>query len=61
MAIDRHMGDMLILYMAIAGNSKIGVSYITSHTETMLWLTEKIMNIKWKIERFNGKAIISLS
>jgi RNA 3'-terminal phosphate cyclase (ATP) len=60
MAIDRHMGDMLILYMAIAGNSKIGVSYITSHTETMLWLTEKIMNVKWKVEKINNKAIISL-
>lgn len=61
MAIDRHMGDMMILYMAIAGGLQMGVSSLTLHAETMIWLTEKFFNIKWNIERMNGRAIVRLS
>lgn len=62
MALDRHMGDMIVLYMAMAeGESRIGVSSLTLHTETMLWLTEKFFNVKWSVEKSDGKAIIKRS
>lgn len=59
MAMDRHMGDMIILYMAIAKEKgQVGISSLTLHTETMIWLTQKFFNIKWSVEKINGKAII---
>lgn len=55
MAVDRHLGDMLIMYMAIAmGRSEIGVTELTMHTETMIWLTEKFLGLTWSVEKGSG-------
>ncbi|MGQ9759241.1 MAG: RNA 3'-terminal phosphate cyclase [Candidatus Methanomethylicaceae archaeon] len=60
MAADRHLGDMLIIYMAMAkGHSKVGVSSLTLHAETMIWLTERFMGLSWTVERAgDGTAIL---
>jgi len=49
MAADRHMGDMAIIYMASAtGISELGISSMTPHTETMIWLSEVFLGVKWE-------------
>lgn len=43
-AIDAHTGDMLVPYLALAaGVSRIGISRVSSHLETNIWATERIL------------------
>ncbi|NPA23954.1 MAG: RNA 3'-terminal phosphate cyclase [Crenarchaeota archaeon] len=50
-AFDRHMGDMLVPYIALAdGHSKIGVARLTLHTITNVYVVEKILNVKFRVE-----------
>jgi len=49
-SLDRHMGDILIPYMAVAeGHSEISVSQITMHTLTNIYIAEKLLNIKFQV------------
>ncbi len=49
--VDRHMGDILIPYMAVAeGRSTIQVSEITMHTLTNIKVAEMIAEIKFEVE-----------
>ena len=49
--VDRHLGDILIPYMAVAeGRSEISVSEITSHTITNIKVAEMIMNVKFEVQ-----------
>jgi RNA 3'-terminal phosphate cyclase (ATP) len=49
--IDRHMGDMLIPYMAVAnGRSQIRVSEITLHTITNIKVAELITDARFQVE-----------
>ncbi|MEN3036575.1 MAG: RNA 3'-terminal phosphate cyclase [Candidatus Methanosuratincola petrocarbonis] len=55
MALDSHLGDMLVPLVALAGGvSKIGVSKITPHSETMIWLCSKFLGTRFEIERLKG-------
>jgi len=50
MAMDSHLCDMLIPYLAIAsGSSKIGVTRITSHLTTNIWVVEQILRARIEI------------
>jgi len=49
-AFDRHMTDMLIPLMALAGDSSITTNEITSHTKTNIWLCEKFIGKKFKVK-----------
>ncbi|MHA2179656.1 MAG: RNA 3'-terminal phosphate cyclase [Candidatus Thorarchaeota archaeon] len=52
MAIDSHLCDMLIPYMAVAsGTGKIGISNITSHLTTNIWTTEQIMKSQFDLQK----------
>lgn len=51
-ALDRYMGDQIIPYMAIAGNSQVTVTELTEHTLTNIYVTEKITGHKFK---YNGE------
>ena len=49
-SFDRHMGDILIPFMAVAeGRSEISVSQITMHTLTNIHVAEKILNVKFQV------------
>ncbi len=49
--VDRHLGDILIPYMAVAkGRSEIQVSELTLHTITNIDVTEKILGIKFQVQ-----------
>ncbi|MGF7118153.1 RNA 3'-terminal phosphate cyclase [Methanobacterium oryzae] len=60
-ALDRYMGDQIIPYMAIAGNSKIKTAELTNHAVTNIYIAEKIMNKKFNIEgKLGGIATIQV-
>jgi len=59
MAADRQFGDMAVLYMATAkGKSELGVSSLTSHAETMIWLSQRFIGAEWEVERLKGGAAV---
>ncbi len=50
-AVDSHLSDMLVPYMAVAsGDSRIGVTEVTSHLETNVWVAHLILGVKAEIE-----------
>jgi RNA 3'-terminal phosphate cyclase len=51
MSIDSHLCDMLIPYLAVAdGDSKFGVTEVTSHLVTNIWVVERILGTEIKLE-----------
>ena len=62
MAVDVHLADMLVPYLAIAeGTSKIGVSEISSHLRTNIWVAEQILGVEYKLEtKPDGTGILSI-
>jgi RNA 3'-phosphate cyclase len=62
MAIDVHLADMLVPYLAIAeGTSKIGVSEISSHLKTNIWVAEQILGVENRLEtRPDGTGVLSI-
>jgi len=56
-SLDRHMGDMIIPYMAVAdGHSEISVSQITMHAITNIQIAEKILKVKFQVNGNMGQA-----
>jgi RNA 3'-phosphate cyclase len=50
-AIDSHLADMIVPYLAVAnGESTIGISEITSHLTTNLWTIEQILGTPMNLE-----------
>jgi RNA 3'-terminal phosphate cyclase (ATP) len=53
--VDVHLADMLIPYVALAkGRSAYLVRTMSDHLETNIWLVERILNVKFKVEKING-------
>lgn len=51
MALDRHMSDIIIPYIAVAeGRSRITVSQLTLHTMTNIKVTETIARTQFKVQ-----------
>ncbi len=51
MALDRHMADMVIPYMAVAdGESEVGVARLTLHALTNIKVTEIITGVKFEVQ-----------
>jgi RNA 3'-phosphate cyclase len=61
-AIDSHLCDMLIPYLALAkGLSQIGITEITSHLITNIWVAERILGVNITLEGNPGEpGIISI-
>lgn len=58
--IDKYMGDQIIPYLAIAGNSQIMVAEYTLHTKTNISIVEKLTGKKFKVEgKIGEKSVIS--
>jgi RNA 3'-phosphate cyclase len=53
-AVDRWSADQLMIYMALAGNSKIKTSKITNHIKTNAYVIEQFLNIKFKLDEKNN-------
>ncbi len=59
MALDRHSGDMIIPYLAIAsGRSRVGISKLTLHAESNIWLVEQFLPVRFRVEGELGKPSI---
>ncbi|MEM5814259.1 MAG: RNA 3'-terminal phosphate cyclase [Candidatus Aenigmatarchaeota archaeon] len=54
-AVDRHAADMLLPYMALAGEGKIKTPEITNHILTNASVIEKFLPVKFGIEGERGK------
>jgi RNA 3'-phosphate cyclase len=53
--VDAHLADMLIPYVALAqGKSAYSTRTISEHLETNIWLAEKILNVKFNVEKVGG-------
>lgn len=55
-ALDKYMGDQIIPYMAIGGNSMVQTAELTDHTLTNIYVAEKIMKKKFKIAGSPGET-----
>jgi RNA 3'-terminal phosphate cyclase (ATP) len=53
--VDVYLADMLIPYMALAqGKSAFQVRIISEHIESNIWLMEKMLNVKFTIQKINN-------
>jgi RNA 3'-terminal phosphate cyclase (ATP) len=53
--VDIYLADMLIPYMALTnGKSTILVRAISEHVESNIWLMEKMLNVKFTIQKVNN-------
>jgi RNA 3'-terminal phosphate cyclase (ATP) len=53
--VDTHLADMLIPYMALAkGTSVYLTQTVSEHLEANIWLTEKMLNVKFTVKKTNG-------
>lgn len=59
-AIDIHLADHLIPYMALAGNSSFTVRELSLHTATNIWVTEQFLDVKFRIEEKEGLFEVSV-
>ncbi|MEM3458041.1 MAG: RNA 3'-terminal phosphate cyclase [Candidatus Bathyarchaeia archaeon] len=52
--VDVHLADMLIPYMALAkGKSAYLTRAVSDHLETNIWLAEKILGVKFNVQKAN--------
>jgi RNA 3'-terminal phosphate cyclase (ATP) len=57
--LDRHMGDQIIPYMALArGTSEVAVRKLTPHLKTNIYITEKILGNKFHIREKGGRYLV---
>ncbi|NPA61976.1 MAG: RNA 3'-terminal phosphate cyclase [Methanococci archaeon] len=52
MALDKYMGDQIIPYLAFGGGI-VGVSEITSHTKTNMWVVKHFLDVNFEINSYN--------
>lgn len=57
-AIDRYMGDQIIPYLAIAGNSTVKITELTQHALTNIWVTKRFINRKINVHGKLGESAI---
>lgn len=49
--LDKHLADQILPYLSLApGNSQVKVSQITDHCKTNIWVIEKFLRGRFKIE-----------
>jgi RNA 3'-phosphate cyclase len=59
--VDKHLADQLIPFMALAnGKSSYLVRELTNHTKTNVWVTEKFVDRKFKLEKINSLFKVSI-
>jgi RNA 3'-terminal phosphate cyclase (ATP) len=53
--VDMHLADMLIPYMALAeGTSSLLTRTVSDHLETNVWLAEKMLKVRFNIQKMNN-------
>ncbi|ABE52656.1 RNA 3'-terminal phosphate cyclase [Methanococcoides burtonii] len=59
-SVDIHLADQLIPYLGLAEGGSFTVKEISPHTKTNIWVTEKFLDVKFKIEKRNDIVKISI-
>jgi RNA 3'-terminal phosphate cyclase (ATP) len=60
-ALDRHMGDQILIYMALAkGDSSVTVSELTPHIKTNIWVLEQFVDARFRVEELGNRARIAV-
>lgn len=60
-ALDKYMGDQIIPYMAIAGNSEVKTAELTLHTVTNIYIAQLLLDKKFEVKGKTGEiATISV-
>jgi RNA 3'-terminal phosphate cyclase (ATP) len=55
-ALDQHMGDQLLPYMALAaGDSEITVTSLTNHCRTNMWVIEQFLPVRFEVDESGGR------
>jgi RNA 3'-terminal phosphate cyclase (ATP) len=50
--VDVHLADMLVPYVGLAGGTSTYLTReLTAHLDTNIWLTEKILNVKFRVTK----------
>lgn len=57
-ALDRYMGDQIIPYLSLAGNSRIKTAELTQHALSNIWVSEKITGRKFQLKGRLGDVTI---
>lgn len=57
-ALDPHMGDQIIPYLALTGSSSVKVAELTNHTLTNIYAAEKFTNRHFHIEGGLGEVTL---
>ena len=53
--VDVHLADMLIPYVALAKGSSVYLTRtISDHLEANMWLAEKVLNVRFNVEKVDG-------
>jgi RNA 3'-phosphate cyclase len=53
--VDSYLADMLIPYMALAGGTScLFTKLVSEHLETNIWLAEKMLNVRFGIQKMNS-------
>ncbi len=51
MALDKHSGDMIVPYLAMSsGKSRVGISKLTLHAESNIWLVKQFLSVRFRVE-----------
>jgi RNA 3'-terminal phosphate cyclase (ATP) len=51
MALDKYMGDQIIPFLAF-GKGVVGVSEITNHTKTNIWVVKHFLDVEFEIREY---------
>jgi RNA 3'-terminal phosphate cyclase (ATP) len=51
MALDKYMGDQIIPFLAF-GKGVVGVSEITNHTKTNIWVVKHFLDVEFEIKEY---------
>jgi RNA 3'-terminal phosphate cyclase (ATP) len=57
-ALDKYMGDQIIPYMALAGNSSVKVAELTQHALTNIYVTQKFIHKKFDVDGIIGESAV---
>jgi len=62
MAYDRHMGDMVVPYLALAdGESVVGLARLTMHAYTNIWLVQRVLGVELECRgELNQPAVLKV-
>ncbi len=56
--VDPYLADHLVLWIALYGGKFI-TSRITQHTLTNIWVCEKMLNVKFKVDKEKGEILVN--